>query len=153
MLRKEYKDFTEIIDLIEDEIRHIDPYMVSCGDAKRQGLYKAIDIINDYPIADAREVVHGMWETIIDPHGQIEGWIHKECGRQVTSKDEYCPKCGAKMDKESPGKALDEAIENLNSLIKEDNFNCEECKEEHIQLLNWLLELRVFKFKEHGDKL
>ena len=50
------------------------------------------------PKADVQEVNHGKWETIIDAYGHIEGWLHKECGRQVTSKDEYCPHCGAKME-------------------------------------------------------
>ena len=59
-----------------------------------------LDIISEQPTSDVQEVRHGKWETIIDAYGHIEGWLHKECGRQVTSKDEYCPNCGAKMDKE-----------------------------------------------------
>ena len=58
------------------------------------------DIVNEIPTEDVQEVRHGKWETIIDAYGHIEGWLHKGCGRQVTSKDEYCPHCGAKMDKE-----------------------------------------------------
>lgn len=41
----------------------------------------------------------GIWETVIDPDGYIEGWLHKECGKQVTSKEAYCPNCGARMGK------------------------------------------------------
>ena len=56
--------------------------------------------VNVAPAADVQEVRHGKWKTIIDSNGVVEGWLHEECGRQVTSKDEYCPKCGAKMDED-----------------------------------------------------
>ena len=42
-------------------------------------------------------VKHGKWEEIMDPYGRIEGWLC-ECGREVKSKDNYCPNCGAMMD-------------------------------------------------------
>ena len=61
--------------------------------------YKTAENCKHYvSAADVQEVRHGKWETIIDADGQIEGWLHKKCGRQVTSKDEYCPNCGARMD-------------------------------------------------------
>ena len=62
------------------------------------GIDAVMEAIDKLPIADVQEVRHGKWETIIDADGQIEGWLHKKCGRQVTSKDEYCPNCGARMD-------------------------------------------------------
>lgn len=40
---------------------------------------------------------------------------------------------------------LEEAIEHLNELINNNNFNCEECKQEHIQLLKWLKELQELR--------
>ena len=45
---------------------------------------------------------------------------------------------------------LDEAIEHLKYSIKNNNFGCEECKQEHIQLLNWLIELKEFKERENN---
>lgn len=51
------------------------------------------------PAADVAPVVHGYWEEIRDPYGKIEGWLCK-CGREVKIKDDYCPRCGAKMDLE-----------------------------------------------------
>lgn len=39
-------------------------------------------------------------EEIRDAYGQLEGWFHIECGREVKIKENYCPYCGAKMDKE-----------------------------------------------------
>ena len=43
---------------------------------------------------------------------------------------------------------LDEAIEHLEDLIKNKEFLCESCKEEHKQLLIWLKELKTFKEKK-----
>lgn len=48
---------------------------------------------------------------------------------------------------------LDEAIEHLKYLIFKDNFNCEECKQEHTQLLNWLIELKSYKEREGNGQL
>lgn len=53
----------------------------------------------DIPAADVAEVRHGRWEEIRDPYGNLEGWLC-ECGREVKSKDNYCPSCGVRMDKE-----------------------------------------------------
>ena len=43
---------------------------------------------------------------------------------------------------------LDEAIEHLEDSIKNKEFSCESCKEEHKQLLVWLKELRNLKEKK-----
>ena len=43
---------------------------------------------------------------------------------------------------------LDEAIEHLENSIKNKEFSCESCKEEHKQLLGWLKELRNLKKKK-----
>lgn len=40
---------------------------------------------------------------------------------------------------------LDEAIEHLKEKLDKDSFGCEECKDEHEQLLKWLLELKDYK--------
>lgn len=40
---------------------------------------------------------------------------------------------------------LDEAIEHLEDTIKNKEFSCESCKEDHKQLLIWLKELRAIK--------
>lgn len=55
--------------------------------------------IMDIPAADVAEVRHGRWEEVRDAYGKLEGWLC-ECGREVKSKDNYCPNCGARMDKE-----------------------------------------------------
>lgn len=51
-------------------------------------------------VCDMQVIKHGKWEEIRDAYGQLEGWIHTECGREVKIKENYCPYCGAKMDKE-----------------------------------------------------
>lgn len=38
------------------------------------------------------------WREIRNAYGELEGWIHTECGREVKRKDNYCTHCGAKMD-------------------------------------------------------
>lgn len=53
--------------------------------------------IYDAPTVDARPIEYKHWETIYNAYGEIEGWIC-ECGREVKSKDNYCPSCGGKMD-------------------------------------------------------
>ena len=42
---------------------------------------------------------------------------------------------------------LEEAIEQLDELISNDEFSCEECKQEHIQLRLWLEELKEYRAK------
>lgn len=50
--------------------------------------------------ADVQEVRQGKWEEIRDAYGQLEGWMCKECGREMKAKENYCPNCGAKMMQE-----------------------------------------------------
>ena len=53
--------------------------------------------IDEAPSADVRPVVRGWWEPVRDPYGNLEGWIHKECGRITKEASAYCPTCGADM--------------------------------------------------------
>lgn len=62
-----------------------------CGDY-------ALDISFADGSVNMQEIKHGKWEEIRDSYGQLEGWIHIECGREVKIKENYCPYCGAKMD-------------------------------------------------------
>lgn len=55
---------------------------------------------DETPTADVQEVKHGKWDEIRDGYGKLEGWIHRGCGRMSMGKDNYCPKCGARMDLE-----------------------------------------------------
>lgn len=58
------------------------------------------EYLDDIPAADVQEVRHGKWEEIRDAYGQLEGWMCKECGREMKAKENYCPNCGAKMMQE-----------------------------------------------------
>jgi hypothetical protein len=40
---------------------------------------------------------------------------------------------------------LQEGIDHLKELLAEDNFGCEECRNDHEQLLMWLLELSLYR--------
>ena len=51
-----------------------------------------MDEIDNAPTVDAVEVVHGRWIKY------ITCYRCSECSHQVTSADNYCPNCGAKMD-------------------------------------------------------
>lgn len=61
-------------------------------------LQSMIDRIRNIPDADVAPVRHGRWEKIRDSYGNLEGWIHRECGREVKCAENFCPSCGAKMD-------------------------------------------------------
>ena len=56
------------------------------------------------PAAEVAPVRHGRWEEVRDAYGKLEGWLC-ECGREVKSKDNYRPNCGARMDKEDENEA------------------------------------------------
>lgn len=64
------------------------------------GYKLAIRYIKNAPTVDVQEVKHGKWDEIRDGYGKLEGWIHRGCGRMSMGKDNYCPKCGARMDLE-----------------------------------------------------
>lgn len=66
----------------------------------RFGYKLAIRYIENAPAVDVQEVKHGKWDEIRGACGKLEGWIHRDCGRMPMGKDNYCPKCGARMDLE-----------------------------------------------------
>lgn len=37
---------------------------------------------------------------------------------------------------------LDQGIQHLEEKLQQDSFQCEECRKEHVELLEWLKELR-----------
>lgn len=70
-------------------------------------LYERTDLkhlIADFPVADVAEVRHGEWVGL-EYDGYANGnpvynlWECSECGEEVKCKDNYCPNCGARMDK------------------------------------------------------
>lgn len=57
------------------------------------------------------KVWKGEWERIMDPYGELEGFLCK-CGRQSCSADNFCSSCGMAMSK----KAIDIVMERLERL-------------------------------------
>lgn len=56
--------------------------------------------VRSIPTIEAAPVVHGEWEEIRNAYGELEGWIHVKCGREVKRMENFCPNCGADMRKE-----------------------------------------------------
>ena len=75
---------------------------------KRPGPYSFESIINSVPSADVAPVIHGKWvqERQIGNHfmGSGTSFHCSVCGRKAGHNQvkayHYCPRCGAKMDKE-----------------------------------------------------
>lgn len=68
---------------------------------------KLEDALNRIPAADVVEVRHGRWVHNEDYEDWAEKYVCSECNRNAPSDGDYrhgltdfCPHCGAKMDKE-----------------------------------------------------
>lgn len=57
------------------------------------------EIVQEQPTADVQPVIHGHW-TGIPKYADI-AWQCSECKHFTTMRYNYCPNCGAKMDKEN----------------------------------------------------
>lgn len=55
--------------------------------------------IRDIPAASVAPVVHGRWRWAGEC-GFNDCYICSECGKIAMNDSNYCPNCGAKMDKE-----------------------------------------------------
>lgn len=74
---------------------------------------------DDAPTIEAEPVKHGRWTEIDASYWQWKHdgahsvkrikYRHDECGKIVPKKENYCPKCGAKMDEERV--ALEEVVD------------------------------------------
>ena len=67
--------------------------------------YAAAKLLDTVPAEDGQEVRHGSWKSCFDDwRKQIEGDECSVCGFQHYGTNirnyNYCPNCGAKMDKE-----------------------------------------------------
>ena len=89
-------------------------YCVGCNSyngvrCRACGTGDAIDMIEDAPTADVAPVVHGWWEKEPSsswrwtPSGAVAvtrtTYRCGLCGRGTAVKSNYCPNCGAKMDR------------------------------------------------------
>lgn len=106
MAEKEYIERNAAIAKIKDKINEYphnsNPYWISNDDYIVRGLREAIEIIDEYtPTADVQEVRHGKW--IEKPYLLGTSNFCSLCGENYGmphGKHNFCPNCGAKMDKE-----------------------------------------------------
>ena len=111
MAEKEYIERNAAIAKIKDKINEYphnsNPYWISNDDYIVRGLREAIEIIDEYtPTANVQEVRHSKWELIDECAN--EGVYCSNCHKKVYRakyanqkvKSNYCPNCGAKMDKD-----------------------------------------------------
>lgn len=59
-----------------------------------------LDEIDSIPAAAVAPVVHGRWRLVCE-FGFNDCYICSECGKIAMNDSNYCPNCGAKMDKEA----------------------------------------------------
>lgn len=91
LIEKLDPEYKETVKLIKSGETHLDNLA--------EGYTEVHDLITRAPTIDAEPVRHGHWEQIINPYGEIEGWICG-CGAEVKIHSNYCPYCGTKMDEE-----------------------------------------------------
>jgi NADH pyrophosphatase NudC (nudix superfamily) len=76
------------------------------GMGMQTGIEHTINCTKEAPTADVVEVRHAKWverkEIFSDYEGEVEAIGCSECGKSQRhyQKTNYCPNCGAKMDKE-----------------------------------------------------
>ncbi len=56
-------------------------------------------LINNLPAADVAVVKHGKWISLSHDHNDVYCRC-SECGKAKAGRTNYCPNCGARMDKE-----------------------------------------------------
>ena len=98
---KEYIERGAVLNLLE-KINPVDfgsMFDYEAHGAVRECLREIRYGVENTPAADVAEVRHGRWEEIRDAYGNLEGLLC-ECGREVKIKDNYCPSCGMKMNKD-----------------------------------------------------
>lgn len=59
-------------------------------------------LIAEAPTVEAEPVRHGYWTRIVK-QGYAQDWFCSVCGETGRSDYAWCPRCGARMDKETEG--------------------------------------------------
>ena len=99
----------------------LDVYDLDLDDAKQfggnsrienycEGLYEATELVDDIPAADVAPIVHGHWELEYETYGKMRCSVCKKEALIEKAIDDvgvitnyvdsnYCPNCGAKMDR------------------------------------------------------
>lgn len=97
----EYIEREAALNAIKDEIENYQPnpdrYSTTPYEFVRRGLNIAYSIIKNQPTADVQEVRHGKWKKSKNERKcSLCGYFYFTNTKSLN----YCPNCGAKMDKE-----------------------------------------------------
>lgn len=92
--------------IVKYEKQHGSVIDIEKSKAKLETVKEIINLIKSQPTADVQEVRHGKWELIDECAN--EGIYCSNCHKKVYRakyanqkvESNYCPNCGAKMDKE-----------------------------------------------------
>ena len=110
-MQREYKEYIER----EGAKELLRIWITDCvldGDNDAADCYRdCIDLLDSIPAADVVEVLHGQWDGEGDGYADgeivIDVWYCSECGYCIDDGTDdpnilpnYCPNCGALMDKE-----------------------------------------------------
>ena len=109
-MQREYKEYIER----EESKELLRIWISDCvldGDNEAADCFRdCIDLLDSIPAADVAPVVHGQWIGIDSSfwkptHSSDIPVFRKtyrcsECGRKTAIAENYCPNCGAKMEKE-----------------------------------------------------
>lgn len=110
-MQREYKEYIER----EGAKELLRIWITDCvldGDNDAADCYRdCIDLLDSIPAADVVEVLHGQWDGEGDGYADgeivIDAWYCSECGYCIDDGTDdpnilpnYCPNCGALMDKE-----------------------------------------------------
>lgn len=94
-------------DALRDKLQaEIDKGIPPFGDVMgsiRCGIRLARNIVEDEPTIDAEPVKHGKWCTLTltnTSNGTYTMNRCSECGLTIIDRYNYCPNCGARMDKD-----------------------------------------------------
>lgn len=102
-MSKEYIEREKALEKVI-EVKHYDPEL---SGVVLHRYIKEIDL-KDIPAADVAPMVHGRWICINKRYGEYEcsvcHGVDSNCsdyyGIHAVTEQEFCPNCGAKMDKE-----------------------------------------------------
>lgn len=103
----EYIKLEDAIAIIEEKQKELCPvgrygrgYVYGSDREKYDAWDEIIDALENIPAADVAPVVHGRWVTHYRSGTPVaEGYVSTCCDMWNNRKSDYCPNCGAKMDR------------------------------------------------------
>ena len=91
-------------DALKESVHAHDYVLKDCLNSTDKGMFTVgiMQAIDEQPTIDAEPVRHGKW--MFTPSDAFEAMFAKpkcsECGFESADGGNYCPNCGARMDKE-----------------------------------------------------